>query len=87
MVIVDPSSGFVTGGDWFASPDEAYLCNPSATGIVSFGCVSNYKKGQSIPSGTALGTLVVTFSEPRPGTAASSRYRGGGRSSIGHKKY
>jgi len=50
-VIYDPDGGFVTGGGWITSPPNGFLPNPSLTGKASFGFVSRYHKGQSIPQG------------------------------------
>ena len=50
-VIYDPSGGFVTGGGWIDSPAGAYRADPSLTGKATFGFVSKYKKGASIPTG------------------------------------
>ena len=51
IVIYDPEGGFVTGGGWIISPEGAYAADPTLTGKATFGFVSKYKKGQSIPSG------------------------------------
>lgn len=51
IVIYDPSAGFVTGGGWFNSPAGAHVNNTAATGKASFGFVSKYKKGSTIPEG------------------------------------
>lgn len=50
-VVYDPDNGFVTGGGWFDSPAGAYAADPSLTGKATFGFVSKYKKGASVPSG------------------------------------
>jgi len=50
-VVYDPSAGFVTGGGWIDSPAGAYTADPSLTGKATFGFVSKYKKGASIPTG------------------------------------
>ncbi len=50
-VVYDPSSGFVTGGGWINSPTGAYTVDPSLTGKATFGFVSKYKKGASVPTG------------------------------------
>jgi len=50
-VIYDPSAGFVTGGGWIDSPAGAYKADESQTGKATFGFVSKYQKGASIPSG------------------------------------
>jgi hypothetical protein len=51
IVIYDPSAGFVTGGGWIDSPEEAYKPDPSLTGKANFGFVSRYKKGTDTPTG------------------------------------
>jgi N-acetylneuraminic acid mutarotase len=51
IVVYDPSAGFVTGGGWITSPAGAYPANPALTGKASFGFVSKYKKGKTIPEG------------------------------------
>jgi hypothetical protein len=51
IVVYDPNAGFVTGGGWINSPINAYVANPSLTGKATFGFVSKYKKGQSVPDG------------------------------------
>ena len=51
IVIYDPAGGFVTGGDWFGSPAGAYAADPALTGRASFGFVSKYKKGATVPTG------------------------------------
>lgn len=51
VVVYDPDGGFVTGGGWINSPAGAYTPNPSLTGKATFGFVSKYKKGATIPTG------------------------------------
>lgn len=51
VVVYDPDAGFVTGGGWIDSPEGAYTPDPSLTGKASFGFVSKYKKGASVPTG------------------------------------
>jgi PKD repeat protein len=51
VVVYDPSAGFVTGGGWIDSPEEAYTPDPTLTGKATFGFVSKYKKGASVPTG------------------------------------
>jgi hypothetical protein len=41
----------VTGGGWYTSPAGAYVPDQTLTGRSSFGFVSRYKKGQTVPSG------------------------------------
>jgi hypothetical protein len=52
VVVFDPEGGFVTGGGWIDSPAGAYTPDPSLTGKATFGFVSKYKRGSSIPSGS-----------------------------------
>jgi hypothetical protein len=51
LVVYDPSGGFVSGGGWIDSPDGAYLPDPSISGKATFGFVSKYKKGATVPTG------------------------------------
>jgi hypothetical protein len=51
IVIYDPSEGFVTGGGWIWSPEGAYTSNPTLTGKATFGFVSKYQQGASVPTG------------------------------------
>ena len=51
IVVYNPEGGFVTGGGWIDSPAGAYKPDPSLTGKATFGFVSKYKKGTSIPTG------------------------------------
>ena len=51
VVVYDPDGGFVTGGGWIISPVGAYTPDPSLTGKATFGFVSKYKKGTTIPTG------------------------------------
>jgi hypothetical protein len=51
VVVYNPDGGFVTGGGWIDSPTGAYLPNPSLTGKATFGFVSKYEKGTTVPSG------------------------------------
>jgi hypothetical protein len=51
LVVYDPDGGFVTGGGWIASPAGAYVADPLLTGKATFGFVSKYKKGKSVPEG------------------------------------
>ena len=51
LVVYDPQGGFVTGGGWINSPAGAYTANPSLTGKATFGFVSKYKKGATVPTG------------------------------------
>jgi hypothetical protein len=51
VVVFDPNAGFVTGGGWIASPAGAYTPDPTAAGKATFGFVSKYQKGATVPSG------------------------------------
>jgi hypothetical protein len=52
LVVYDPSAGFVTGGGWINSPAGAYMADTNLTGKATFGFVSKYKKGATVPSGS-----------------------------------
>jgi PKD repeat protein len=52
VVVYDPAAGFVTGGGWIDSPAGALVSDPTLTGKASFGFVSKYQKGATLPSGT-----------------------------------
>lgn len=51
LAVYDPSAGFVTGGGWFMSPEGAYLADAGLTGKATFGFVSKYVKGKTLPTG------------------------------------
>jgi hypothetical protein len=51
VVVYDPSAGFVTGGGWIDSPAGAYKPDESLSGKATFGFVSKYQKGASVPTG------------------------------------
>jgi uncharacterized repeat protein (TIGR01451 family) len=51
VVVYDPNAGFVTGGGWINSPSGSYVANPALTGKATFGFVSKYQKGATIPTG------------------------------------
>jgi len=51
VVVYDPSAGFVTGGGWIQSPMGAYKLDETLTGKATFGFVSKYQKGASVPTG------------------------------------
>lgn len=50
-VVYDPSAGFVTGGGWIYSEAGNYLPDLNLEGKATFGFVSKYKKGASVPTG------------------------------------
>jgi chitodextrinase len=51
VVIYDPEGGFVTGGGWIWSPLGAYVPDDTLEGKATFGFVSKYKKGATVPTG------------------------------------
>jgi len=51
VVVFDVVAGFVTGGGWIDSPAGAYAANPSLAGKATFGFVSRYRRGATVPSG------------------------------------
>ncbi|MFC2068648.1 hypothetical protein ACFLTP_06530 [Chloroflexota bacterium] len=53
VAVYDPSAGFVTGGGWIDSPANAdkRQGNENLTGKATFGFVSKYKKGATVPTG------------------------------------
>lgn len=51
VVIYNPEGGFVTGGGWINSPENAYVENPDLVGKATFGFVSKYEKGATVPTG------------------------------------
>lgn len=51
IIVYDPSAGFVTGGGWITSPAGAYAVDLTLSGKATFGFVSKYKKGATVPIG------------------------------------
>ena len=51
VIVYDPSAGFVTGGGWIYSEAGNYLPDLNLEGNATFGFVSKYKKGASVPTG------------------------------------
>lgn len=51
IVAYDPEAGFVTGGGFIDSPEEAYQPDQTLVGKAKFGFVSKYKKGATTPTG------------------------------------
>jgi len=51
VVVFDVEAGFVTGGGWIDSPAGAYAADPSLAGKATFGFVSRYRHGATVPSG------------------------------------
>jgi parallel beta-helix repeat protein len=51
FVIYDPEGGFVTGGGWINSPVGAYVPDTTLAGKATFGFVSKYQKGATVPTG------------------------------------
>jgi hypothetical protein len=54
VVAYDASAGFVTGGGWIDSPPEAYTPDPTLAGKATFGFVSRYKNGATLPTGSTV---------------------------------
>ncbi|WMW25156.1 PKD domain-containing protein [Methanolobus sediminis] len=56
VVVYNPEGGFVTGGGWFDSPAGAYTPDNTGdedlVGKASFGFVSKYKTGATVPTGS-----------------------------------
>lgn len=51
FVAYDPEGGFVTGGGWIYSEPGAYRVDLLLEGKASFGFVSKYRKGTTVPTG------------------------------------
>lgn len=51
IVVYDANGGFVTGGGWINSLPGSYVPELTMTGRASFGFVSKYQKGATVPSG------------------------------------
>ena len=51
IVVYDPDGPFITGGGTIVSPAGAYPADPTLTGKATFGFVSKYQKGASVPKG------------------------------------
>jgi PKD repeat protein len=51
VVVFDVVAGFVTGGGWINSPAGAYAANSGLVGKATFGFVSRYHRGATVPSG------------------------------------
>jgi PKD repeat protein len=51
VVMYDSSAGYVTGHGWIESPPGASLADPPLSGKASFGFVSKYQKGATVPTG------------------------------------
>jgi hypothetical protein len=51
FVVYDPSGGFVTGGGWIYSAAGAYRTDLTLAGKATFGFVSKYLKGATVPTG------------------------------------
>jgi hypothetical protein len=54
VAVYDPSGGYVSGEGWILSPAGAYKADPAMTGKASFGFVSKYRKGATVPDGNAV---------------------------------
>src|SRR6267143_550230 len=51
VVVFDVEAGFVTGGGWIDSPAGAFPAEPGLAGKATFGFVSRYRRGATVPSG------------------------------------
>jgi hypothetical protein len=51
LAVYDPAAGFVSGAGWIDSPPGAYVPDPTLTGKATFGFVSRYQTGATVPSG------------------------------------
>src|SRR5206468_4378684 len=51
VVVYDASAGYVTGGGWFMSPMGAFKQDFTLIGRATFGFVSKYQKGATVPTG------------------------------------
>lgn len=51
VVVFDPAAGFATGSGWIDSPAGAYALDVTLSGRATFGFVSRYEKGATVPSG------------------------------------
>lgn len=51
LVVYDPNGGFVTGGGWIDSPVNTDYQYMSAGGKATFGFVSKYRRGATVPDG------------------------------------
>jgi len=64
-VVYDPSAGLVTGGGWIDSRAGAYKADETLAEKATFGFVSKYQKGASVPTGNtafAFDLAELTFS-------------------------
>ena len=52
VVIYDPDGKWVSGGGWFDSPQGAFVQMPVASGKASFGFISRYQSGSTLPIGS-----------------------------------
>jgi hypothetical protein len=56
IVVYDPAAGFVTGGGWIISSSgscRTSVCTSTTSGKATFGFVSKYKRGETVPTGNA----------------------------------
>jgi len=54
VVVFDPEGGFVTGGGFINSPAGAFTAAPSMFGKATFGFVSRYRRGATVPTGRTV---------------------------------
>lgn len=65
-MVYDPAAGFVTGGGWINSPAGAYSANTDLTGKATFGFVSKYQNGATVPTGNTEFQFLGGQSELHP---------------------
>jgi hypothetical protein len=57
VVVYDPSAGFVTGGGWINAAPGSYVADPTLGGKGTFGFVSKYQRGATVPDGNTQFTF------------------------------
>jgi len=94
VVVYDPNGGFVTGGGWINSPRGAYAPNPTLIGKATFGFVSKYNKGATVPTGQTefqFHVANMNFHSERYDwlviAGARAQYKGTGTINNGIKEY
>lgn len=83
VIVYDPDGGYITGGGWIDTPPGAYGPDPALAGRTSFGFVSKYLPGRTIPSGeTEFRAAGLTFKSTAYDwlvvSGARAQYRGTG---------
>jgi len=54
VVVFDPEGGYVTGAGFINSPAGAFTAAPSMYGKATFGFVSRYRRGATVPTGRTV---------------------------------